>query len=87
MRETISPQFGRMRVMEDIKQEGLDAGSFLLRTEEGNFIIEVKINGFALKLDKVNAYGDPEPHMDVAMNVRVAPKVKGEDDARAPKHP
>jgi hypothetical protein len=66
-----------MQIFETIKQEAFDGESFPVRTEGPNdYLVTVRIRSMALKLDKVNVYGDPEPHLDIQIDAKAVPKTK-----------
>jgi len=78
MRETISPQHGKIQLCESFKSEVFDAGAILIKTDHPDYDIlyTVKINNVAINPNKVNEFGDPDVLVNMTHNLKTIAKHK-----------
>jgi len=78
MRETISPQHGKIQVCESFKAEVFDAGAILIRTDHPDYdlMMTFKINNVAFNPNKVSEYGDPTALVNMTQSISAIAKHK-----------
>ena len=72
MRETTSPQHGKILVCEEFSSEVIDTAAILIRTDHPDYdlMMTFKVNNVAFNPNKVNEFGDPDALVNMTQNIR-----------------